>query len=45
LRTGKNVIRLEQTGIASDPNFLDDLGILCIALEFDGAEPGSPGPR
>lgn len=45
LRAGKNIIRLEQTGIASDPNFLDDLGILCIALELDADEPGSPRPR
>ena len=38
LRVGKNVIRLEQTGTADNPNFLDDLGVLGIALEF-AAEP------
>lgn len=34
LKPGKNVVRLEQTGRANDPNFLDDLGILGIAVEF-----------
>lgn len=36
LRPGKNVIRFEQAGIASDPNYLDDLGLLGVALEFGG---------
>lgn len=44
LRTGKNVIRLEQTGVANDPNFLDDLGILGVAVEFP-TEPGAAGGR
>ncbi len=34
LRAGKNVIRLEQTGTAENPNFLDDLGLLSLAVEF-----------
>lgn len=34
IRPGRNVIRLEQTGIASDPNYLDDIGVLCIAIEL-----------
>jgi hypothetical protein len=42
LRPGKNTIRVEQTGIASDPNWLDDLGILQIALLFSRA--GEPAP-
>lgn len=33
LRPGRNVIRFEQVGIANNPNYLDDLGILGIALE------------
>jgi hypothetical protein len=35
LRNGKNLIRFEQVGIASDPNFLDDLGLLGIAVEIE----------
>ncbi len=34
LRAGKNTIRFDQGGTANDPNYLDDLGILTIALEF-----------
>ena len=34
LRPGKNVVRFEQGGTANDPNYLDDLGVLCIAIEF-----------
>jgi hypothetical protein len=34
LKTGKNVIRIEQTGIANDPTWFDDLGILEISLQF-----------
>jgi hypothetical protein len=37
LKPGKNTVRIEQTGIASDPNWLDDLGILQIALWFSTA--------
>jgi len=46
LRPGKNVVRLELAGKASDPNFLDDLGILGVALEFPtpGRPPGPPRP-
>jgi hypothetical protein len=36
LRPGRNVIRFEQVGRATDPNELDDLGLLTIALEFGG---------
>lgn len=41
LRPGRNVVRFEQTGIASDPNYLDDLGVLGVAVEF----PPGPPPR
>ena len=34
LRVGANTIRFEQTGKLSDPEELDDLGILGIAIEF-----------
>ena len=34
LKVGRNVVRFEQAGIASDPKYLDDLGILGDALEF-----------
>ena len=34
LRSGKNLIRFEQGGTANDPNYLDDLGVLMIAVEF-----------
>ncbi len=34
LRVGENTVRFEQGGTANDPNYLDDLGILTIALEF-----------
>jgi hypothetical protein len=50
LREGENLIQIEQTGIASDPNWLDDLGILQIAVEFEepdlatGASPPDPSP-
>jgi hypothetical protein len=44
LKPGKNVIRFDQVGIASDPNYLDDLGILGIALEFD-PETGPQGGK
>lgn len=33
LRPGKNIIRIEQTGIASDPTWFDDLGILRVAIQ------------
>jgi hypothetical protein len=39
LRPGRNLIRFEQVGIASDATYLDDLGLLGIALEFDGVRP------
>src|SRR5262249_53580483 len=34
LRAGKNVVRLELTGMASKAEQLDDFGVLGIALEF-----------
>ncbi len=34
LRTGKNTLRLDLTGTASNPGHLDDFGVLGIALEF-----------
>jgi hypothetical protein len=43
VKPGKNVIRLEQTGIANDPTWLDDLGILEISLHF--APKGTPAPE
>ena len=39
LKPGKNVLRIEQTGIASDPTWFDDLGILQIALQFARPRP------
>jgi hypothetical protein len=36
LRVGENKLRIEQVGKASDPEELDDIGILTIALEFAG---------
>lgn len=45
LRTGKNVIRFQQVPEARDPQSLDDLGILCIALEFEPGRPSSPRPE
>ncbi len=38
---GKNTIRLELTGMATDEKQLDDLGVLQMALEFRSA----PDPR
>ena len=42
LRPGKNLLRIEQTGIASDPTWFDDLGILQVAIQFSMAENPSP---
>jgi hypothetical protein len=39
LRPGRNLIRFEQVPRATDPNELDDLGLLGIALEFVGDRP------
>jgi hypothetical protein len=38
LKVGKNVLRIEQTGIQNDPTWFDDLGILRIAVLFARAE-------
>jgi hypothetical protein len=42
LKPGKNVLRIEQTGIQNDPTWLDDLGILQTAVQF--ATAGSSAP-
>jgi hypothetical protein len=42
LRPGPNTLRFEQTGKAGEPEELDDLGILTIALEF--GDPNAPKP-
>lgn len=42
LKAGANVLRFDQVGKADDPAYLDDLGILGIALEF--APPEAPNP-
>lgn len=34
LRPGRNTIRIDQLGTKADPNYLDDLGVLEIAVEF-----------
>lgn len=34
LHAGRNTIRINQLGTKSDPNYLDDLGVLEIAVEF-----------
>lgn len=39
LVAGANRLRFEQVGIATDPNNLDELGVLGIALEFPDARP------
>jgi hypothetical protein len=43
LRPGKNVVRIEQTGIQNDPTWLDDLGILQIAVQFSTAGAATSG--
>jgi len=35
LRAGKNVFRFEQVGVENNPNYLDDMGLLGVAVEFD----------
>jgi hypothetical protein len=45
LRPGTNRLRIDQVGIASDPNYLDDLGVLGIALEFDADRPAGAHPE
>jgi hypothetical protein len=44
LRPGRNVIRLEQAGTANDPSYLDDIGLLGIALEFAPSPAPAGGP-
>ncbi len=43
LKPGANLLRIEQTGIANDPTWFDDLGILQIALQTAPAEISPPG--
>ncbi|HEX8199372.1 MAG TPA: hypothetical protein VF590_02715 [Isosphaeraceae bacterium] len=43
LRAGRNVVRIEQVGRAQDPEYLDDLGVLGIALEAETEAPRRPG--
>jgi len=44
LHAGTNSIRIEQFGTKTDPNFLDDLGILEMAIEIPQQTSRSPGP-
>lgn len=44
LRTGRNLVRFQQVGIATDPTYLDDLGLLGIALEFEADRAATPQP-
>jgi len=44
LRTGKNTLRIELTGMASKAEQLDDFGVLGIALEFRGKGNAAPQP-
>jgi hypothetical protein len=39
LKVGENKLRIEQVGKAGDPEELDDIGILTIAIEFDTVKP------
>jgi hypothetical protein len=45
LKAGVNRLRIEQQGRANDPKELDDLGVLCVALEFGAARAGGPSPE
>jgi hypothetical protein len=42
LKPGENKLRIDQVGKVGDPEELDDIGILSIALEFDPASPAKP---
>jgi len=44
LHPGKNHLRIEQFGTATEPNYLDDLGILEIAIEFPHLRAQSAAP-
>jgi hypothetical protein len=44
LRAGKNSIRLELTGMATDEKQLDDFGVLQMAVEFRSASVHAPEP-
>jgi hypothetical protein len=45
LRPGRNMLKLEQVGMAKDPKFLDDIGVLYTALEFQADASGPPAPE
>ncbi len=39
LKLGVNTLRIDQVEMADEPGELDDLGILCIAVEFEAPSP------
>ncbi len=39
LKPGANTLALEQSGIAGNPDYLDDLGLLGVAIEFETPAP------
>jgi hypothetical protein len=43
LRPGENRLRIEQVGKLKEPEVLDDLGVLGIAVEFPAPSPTSVG--
>ncbi|WZO96601.1 hypothetical protein EP7_003601 [Isosphaeraceae bacterium EP7] len=45
LRPGINLIRFDQKGLNGDPDYLDDLGILAMAMEFEVPAPADEGGR
>jgi hypothetical protein len=45
LHPGRNLIRFEQVGQIANPNSLDNLGLLSIALEFEAGQPARPKPE
>jgi hypothetical protein len=45
LHPGSNAIKFRQVGIAGDSNYLDDLGVLAIALEFEYEPPAAMRPK
>jgi hypothetical protein len=42
LHPGENKFRIDQVGKVGEPEELDDIGILTIAIEFDSATPAKP---
>jgi hypothetical protein len=45
LKAGENILRFEQTGTKDDPQMVDNLGVLGIALEFPESPIKGEGPR